>query len=107
MPTLKVIKSSPTTGPIGGEASIAEASLVQVSSLSSNGGNHDIGPEFAPHDASNSMHVVTEEMQTASPKAEFPSKEIATVEGIFSFLLMSFPIENIDDILILCLNDIL
>jgi len=107
MPTLKVIKSSPNTGPIGGKAPIVEASLVQVSSSSSEGDDHDIGPEFASHDASESVHVVEEEMQATSPEAELPSKEIATAEGIFSFPFLSLPVKNIDDILILYLNGLL
>ena len=51
MPALKVIESSPTTGPIGGKAQVAKASLVQVSSSSIEGDDHDIGSEVAPYDA--------------------------------------------------------
>ena len=61
-PALKVIESSPTTGPISGKAPATETSLVQVSSLSSESDNHDIGSESAPHDASKSLYVAEEEM---------------------------------------------
>ena len=43
IPTLKVVESSPTTRPISGKALIVEASLVQVSSPSFEGGDHDTG----------------------------------------------------------------
>jgi len=51
MPALKVIESSPTTGPIREKASIAEVSLVQVSSSSSEGDDYEFGSEHAFHDA--------------------------------------------------------
>ena len=40
------------------------------------------------------------------PEIELLSKRIATAEGIISFPPMSFPIKNIDDILIICLDDL-
>jgi len=64
--TLKAVESSPTTGPIGEKAPIIEASLVQVLSSSSEGGDHDIGLESTLHNASKSVHVVEEEVQAAS-----------------------------------------
>ena len=47
MPALKVVESSPTTGPIEEKAPVVEVSLVQVSSLLSGGDDHDVGPEPA------------------------------------------------------------
>ena len=41
MSTLKVVKSSPTTGPSGGKAPVVEVSLVQVLPSSSEGDDHD------------------------------------------------------------------
>ena len=83
MLALKVVESSPTTRPIDGKAPVDEALLVYVSSSSSESEDHDIGPESAPHDAS-------KEMQVAPAEIELSSKEIATVEGIFSFHLCLF-----------------
>jgi len=85
MRALKIVESSPTTRPIGVKAPVAKASLVQMSSSSSEGDDHDIGSEFAPHDASKSLHMVEEEMQVAPPETELPSKEIVADNGIFSF----------------------
>ena len=68
MLALKIPESSPTIGPFGGKAPIAKASLVQVLSLSSEGDDHDIGSEPAPHDASKFSHVTEEEMQVAPPR---------------------------------------
>ena len=107
MSALKVAKSSPTTGPISGKAPVAVASLVQVSSSSSEGYDHDIGSESAPHNAGKSLHVVEEEMKLVPLETELSSKEIATAEGIFSFPPMSLPIENIDDSLIIYLSNLL
>jgi len=107
IPALKVVESNLTIGPIEGKAPVAEAFLVQVSSSSSEGDDHDIGSESAPHDPSKSLHMAEEEMQMAPPETELPSKEIATAEGICSFPPMSLLIENIDDILIICLSNLL
>ena len=85
MSALKIPKSSPTTGPIGGNAPIAEALLVQVLSSSAEGYDHDIGSELAPHDVSKFSHVTKEEMQIAASETELPSRETATTEGIPSF----------------------
>ena len=106
MPTLKVVESSPTTGPIGGKVPVAEVSLVQVSSSSSEGDDHDVGPEPAYHDANEPSHVAEEETQMIPPETKLLSKEIATAEGIFSFSPMSFSIENIDGALIICLSNL-
>ena len=51
MLALKVVESSLTTGPIGGKALVAEVSLVQVSSSSSEGDDYEFGSEHAFHDA--------------------------------------------------------
>ena len=64
MPALKIPEPSPTTGPIGGKVSIAEAPLVQV--LSSY--DHDIGSEPAPHVASKFSYMTEEKMQVAAPE---------------------------------------
>ena len=77
-----------------------------MASSSSEDDDHDIGSESALHDVSKYLHVAEEEMQVAPPEIELPSKEIATAEGIFSFPLMSIPIKNIDDILIIYLSDL-
>ena len=63
MPALKVVESSPTTEPIGRKAPAAEVPLVQVSSSSSEGDDHDVGPEPTSHDASEPLHVAEEETQ--------------------------------------------
>ena len=107
MSALKVIESSPTTGLIGGKAPAAKVSLVQVSSSSSEGNDHDVGPEPASYDANEPSHVAEEETQVIPPETELLSKGIATAEGIFSFLPMSFHVEIIDDTLIICLGDLL
>ena len=46
MLALKVIESSPTTGPIRGKALVAEVSLIQISSSSSGGDDHDVLPSL-------------------------------------------------------------
>ena len=107
MSALKVVESSPTTRPIGGKAPVAKASLVQVSSSSSGSDDHDIRPVSTPHDASKSLHIAEEKMQVAPSEIGLSSKEIATVEDIFYFPPISFLIEDIDDILIICLSNIL
>ena len=107
MLALKVIESSPTTGPISGKAPVVEASLVQVSSLLSESDEHDIGSKSAPYNASELLHVAKEEMQMAPPESELLFKEIATDEGIFSFPPISLPIKNIDNIMIICLSNLL
>ena len=106
MSTLKVIESSLTIGPIGGKTSVAKVSLVHVSSSSSEGNDHDVGLDPSSYDASEPLHMAEEETQMIPPETEMQSKRIATAEGIFSFPSMSFPIENIDDILIICLGDL-
>jgi len=107
MLALKVVESSPTTGPIGGKAPAAEVPLVQVSSSSSEGDDHDVGPEPASHDASETLHMTEQETQVIPSETELLAKEIATAESIFSFPPMSFPIENVDDVLIICLSNLL
>ena len=73
MPALKVVESSLTIGPISGKASVAKASLVQVSSSSSKSDDHHIGHESAPHDASKSLHVAEEEMKVVPLETELSS----------------------------------
>jgi len=106
MSALKVVESSPTTVPIGGKAPVAEVSLVQVSSSSSKGDDPDVGTEPASHDANEPSHVAGEETQVIPLETELLSKGIATAEGISSFPPMSFPVENIDDILIIFLGNL-
>jgi len=86
MPTLKVIECSPTTGPIGGKAPVAEVSLVQVLSSSFEGDDRDIGLEPTYHNASEPLHVVKKETQVIPPEIELLSEGITTAESIFSSL---------------------
>jgi len=58
------------------------------------------------HDSSEPSHVAEEETQVISPGTKLLSKGITTAEGIFTFPSISFPIENIDDVLIICLGDL-
>jgi len=51
--------------------------------------------------------VAEEEPQVSPPEPELSSKEVATAKGIFSFPPKSFPIRNIDDVLIVCLSNLL
>ena len=81
--------------------------MVQVSSSSSESDDHDVRSKFSPHDASKSLHVTEEKMQVAPSETELLSKEIATAEGILSFPPMALPIRNVDDILIICLGNLL
>ena len=69
MLALRISEPSPTTGPIGENTPFAEAFLIQVWSSSSEGDDHDIGSEPAPHNASKFSHVIEEEMQAATPAA--------------------------------------
>jgi len=85
MLALRRPEPNPTTRPIGEKTPIAEVPLVQVSTSSSEGEDHDIGSESTPHDASKFSHVTEEEMQVAVPEIEPPSMEIATSKGILSF----------------------
>ena len=78
MPALKVVESGPTTEPIGGKAPVADVSMVQVSSLSSEGDDYDVGPEPASHHASEPSHVAEEETRVFPPETELMSKGIAT-----------------------------
>jgi len=70
-----------------------------VLSSSSEGDDHDIGFESAPHDASKFSHVMEEKMQIAPPEIELPSRKIATTEGIPSFLPMAPLMGYTNDIL--------
>ena len=81
--------------------------MIHVLSLSSESDDHDVGPEPASHDASEPLHVAEVETQVNSPETHLFSKEIATAEGIFSFPPMSFCIEHIDDVIIICLSNLL
>ena len=85
IPALRISELSPTTGPIGKKISIAKVPLVQVSSSSSKGDDHDIGSEPAPHDASKFSHLIEKEMQAATPETESLSMKTATTKGILSF----------------------
>ena len=96
---LKIPESSLPVGPIGAKASIVEAPLVQVLSSSSEGDDHDIRSEPAPHDVSKFSHETEEEMQAATPERTLPSRETATTKGILTFLPMAPLIGYIVDIL--------
>ena len=86
MRALRISDPSPTTGPIGGKAPGAKAPLVQVSSLSSEGDDYEIGPESAPYYVSK-FSQTEEEMQTAVPKIESSPMKTATTKDIISFPL--------------------
>ena len=93
----RVAEPSPTTGLFSGKAPITEASLVQVSSSSSeehsaySGDKVDFGDEPALPDTSKFSHIYEEEMQVDVPAMVSPSGEVATTEGIFSIPLNYFP----------------
>ena len=78
-----------------------------MSSLSFEGDDQDIGYESVPYDVSKSLHVAEEEMQVAPPETELPSKGLLLPKVSFIFHLCLFPIENIDNILIICLSNLL
>ena len=90
MPALKVVESSLTIGPISGKASVAKASLVQVSSSSSESNDHHIGHESAPHDASKSLHVAEEEMQVHSKIQSYLLRRLLLPKVSFLFHLCLF-----------------
>jgi len=68
MPTFRVVKPSPTIGVLSGKAPVHEASLVHVSSSSSeehsdySGDEVDFGDEPAFPDTSKFLHISEEEM---------------------------------------------
>ena len=82
MPTSRVVKPSPTVRVLSGKAPVPEASLVQVSSLSSEehsdylGNEVDFSDEPAFHDTSKFSYISEEEMQVDVPTMVPPSGEI-------------------------------
>ena len=99
MPTSRVVEPSPTTGVLSGKAPITEASLVQVSSSSSEehtyylGDEVDFSDEPALSDTSKFSHFSREEMQAYVPAMVLPLGEITTTKGISSIPLNYFPVE--------------
>ena len=91
MPTSRVIDPSPTTGVLGGKASIAETSCVELSSSSSkehgyySGEEVNFGAEPALPNTSKFSHISEEEIQ--GPVTVSPIARIAATEGIFFVLL--------------------
>ena len=88
MSTSRVVKPSPTTGVFSGKAPITEASLVQVSSSSSeehsdySGDEVDFGDEPALLDTLKFSHIFEEEMQVDVLAMVPPLGEVTTTEGI-------------------------
>ena len=84
---------------LSGKSSVTEASLVQVSSSSSeehndySGDEVDFGDEPALPDTSKFSHISEEEMQVYVPAMVSPSGEVTTTEDISSFPLNYYPIE--------------
>ena len=87
------MKPSPTTRVLSSKTPITEASLVQVSSSSSeehndySGDEVDFGDEPALPDTSKFSHISEEEMQLDVPVMVPPSGEVTTTEGISSIPL--------------------
>jgi len=93
------VEPNPTTGVFSGKAPVTEASLVQVSSSSSeehsdySGDKVDFGDEPALTDTSKFSHIFEEEMPVDVPTMVPPSGEVTTIESISSASLNYFPIE--------------
>jgi len=99
MPTLRVIRPSPTTGVLSCKASIAETACVELSSSSFeehgyySGEEANFGDEPALPDTSKFSHISEEEIQGYVPVMVSPIGRIATTEGIFFVLLNGFPLK--------------
>jgi len=99
MPTSRVVEPSPITRVLSGKAPITEASLVQVSSSSSedhyyhSGDEIDFGDEPALPDTSKFLYILEEEMQVYVPAMVPPSGKVTTTEDISSIPLNYFPVE--------------
>ena len=91
--TSQVVEPSPTTGVFSGKAPITEASLVHVSSSSSeehsdySGDEVDFDDEPALPDTIMFSHISEEKMQMDVPAMVPPSGEVSTTEGISSIPL--------------------
>ena len=99
MPTSRVVEPSPTTGVFSGKAPVTEASLVQVSSSSSeehsdySGDKVNFSDEPALPNTSKFSHKLEKEMQVYVPVMVPPSEEIIVTESISFIPLNYFPIE--------------
>ena len=94
MLTSRVVKPSPTF--LSSKALITEASLVQVSSLSSeehvnlSGDELDFGYELAPLDTSKFTYISEKETQVDVPAMVLPAGEFTTTVGISSIPVFFF-----------------
>jgi len=99
MPTLRVIRPSPTTGVLSCKASIAETACVELSCSSFeehgyySGEEVNFGDEPALPDTSKFSHISEEEIQGYVPAMVSPIAGIAATEGIFFVLLNWFSIK--------------
>ena len=97
MPTFRVVEPSPTTRVFSGKTLVTEASLVHVSSSSSeehndySGDEVDFGDESTLPDTSKFSHISEEEMHVYVPAMVPPSEEITAIEGISSIPLNYYP----------------
>ena len=89
MPTPKAPECISTTRLVGGKAPTTGASLIQVSSSSSEDrvicsrDDHDFSNKSAPHpDASKFSHMTEEETQVAASGTELSLGDTTTTEGI-------------------------
>ena len=85
MSALKIPKFSPTTGLIDGKAPITEAPLVQLLSSSSERDDHDIGYEFAPHDAGKFSNMTEEKIQVTAPRRSYHLGKLLPLKVFFLF----------------------
>ena len=82
------MEPSPTTRVLSGKSLVTKASLVQVSSSSSeehsdySGDEVDFGDEPALPDTSKFLYISEEEMQVDVPEIVLPSGEITTAKSI-------------------------
>ena len=108
MPTPKAPECSMTTGLVGDKAPTTRASLIQVSSSSSeegvdySGEDHDFSNEQAPHpDTSKFSHMTEEETQVAASRMELPLGYTTTTDGIVSTPIIAFLFHHKNLVLIL------
>ena len=97
MPSSRIADPSPTTGVLGGKASAAEASRVELSSSSSgedeydSGDEVDFGDEPALPDPSKFSHISEEEIYRCDLVTTLSLAATAPAEGTLIVLLTRFP----------------
>ena len=113
MPTPRAPECSPTTGLVGGKALTTGASLIQVSSSSSeehvdySRDDRDFGNEPAPRpDISKFSHMTEEEMQVAASRMELPLGGTTTTEDILSTPIVAFFFQSYNCCFNTCLYEI-